>query len=78
MTLRNSCVLACLGSAASPNVVVYLTGGHLKTTGSDGKVQDLNIAPGTVKASPAGKHSNENLGDKTSEAVLIELKTAAK
>jgi quercetin dioxygenase-like cupin family protein len=62
----------------SENVVVYLTGGHLKTTTSGGQAQDTNIAPGTVRVNPAGEHSNENLGDQTSEAVLIELKTAAK
>ena len=60
------------------NVVVYLTGGHLKSTSADGKVEESTIAPGTVRANPAGKHSNENVGDKPSEAVLIELKTAAK
>jgi hypothetical protein len=65
-------------SHPSANVVVYLTGGHLKATSSDGQVQDTNIAPGTAKANPAGEHSNANLGDKTSEAILIELKTAAR
>ena len=64
-------------SHPSANVVVYLNGGHLKATSSDGQVQDLNIAPGTVKANPPGKHSNENLGDKMAEAVLVEMKTAA-
>lgn len=63
-------------SHPSANVVVYLTGGHLKTVSSDGKAQDNVFAPGSVRANPPGKHSNENLGDKTSEAVLIELKTA--
>lgn len=60
------------------NVVVYLTGGHLKSTSAEGKVEEATIAPGDVRANPAGKHSNENLGDKPSEAVLIELKTASK
>ncbi len=31
----------------------------------------------TVKANQPGRHSNENLGDKPTEAVLIELKTAS-
>jgi quercetin dioxygenase-like cupin family protein len=70
--------MLAMHSHPAASMVVYLTGGHLKTTSSDGQVQDLNIAPGTVKVNPAGKHSNENLGDKTSEAVLVELKTAAK
>ncbi len=60
------------------NVVVYLTGGHLKSTLANGKVEEANIAPGTVRANPAGKHSNENIGDKPSEVVVIELKTASK
>jgi quercetin dioxygenase-like cupin family protein len=70
--------MLAMHSHPAANVVVYLTGGHLKTTSSEGQVQDLNIAPGTVKVNPAGRHSNENLGDKISEAVVIELKTAAK
>jgi quercetin dioxygenase-like cupin family protein len=60
------------------NVVVYLSGGQLKSTSADGKVEQATIAPGTVRANHAGKHSNENLGDKPTEAVLIELKTASK
>lgn len=70
--------ILAMHSHPSANVVVYLSGGHLKTTSSEGQVQDLNIVPGTVKVNPAGKHSNENLGDKITEAVVIELKTAAK
>jgi quercetin dioxygenase-like cupin family protein len=70
--------MLAMHSHPAANVVVYFTGGHLKTTSSDGQVQDLTIAPGTVKVNPAGKHSNENLGEKISEAVLVELKTAAK
>jgi beta-alanine degradation protein BauB len=60
------------------NVVVYLSGGQLKSTSAAGKVEQATVAPGTVRANPAGKHSNENVGDKPSEAVLIELKTASK
>ncbi len=60
------------------SVVVYLTGGKTRTTTSDGKTQETTIPPGTVKANQPGQHSNENLGDKPTEAVLIELKTAAK
>jgi len=65
-------------SHPSANVVVYVSGLHTKTTTADGKVEESNIAPGTVKANQPGKHSNENLGDKPSQAVVIELKTAAK
>ena len=59
-------------------VVVYVTGGRMKTTTADGKAQTTNLAPGTVRANPAVKHSNDNLGNKPTEAVVIELKTAAK
>ena len=65
-------------SHPSPNVVVYVSGGHMKTTASDGKVTDTTMVPGTVRVSAPAKHSNENLGDKATEAVVIELKTAAK
>jgi len=65
-------------SHPSRYVVVYVSGGRMKTTTADGKAQTANLAPGTVRANPAGKHSNENLGNKPTEAVVIELKTAAK
>ncbi len=65
-------------SHPSANVVVYVSGGHLKTTAADGHVTDTVVAPGTVRVNPPGKHSNENVGDKPTEAVVIELKTATK
>lgn len=65
-------------SHPSANVVVYVTGGRVKNTTADGKSEESTISPGTVMAHQAGKHSNANLGDKPTEAVLIELKTAAK
>ena len=65
-------------SHPSANVVVYVSGGRTKATTADGKSEESTITPGTVKANQPGKHSNENLGDKPTEAVVIELKTAAK
>jgi quercetin dioxygenase-like cupin family protein len=65
-------------SHPSANIVVYLTGGHAKATSGDGKSEESTIVAGMVKANQPGTHSNENLGDKPTEAVLIELKTAAK
>jgi quercetin dioxygenase-like cupin family protein len=62
----------------SANVVVFLTGGRTKATAADGKSEETNVMPGTVRSSPPGSHSNENLSDKPTEAVLIELKTAAR
>jgi beta-alanine degradation protein BauB len=61
---------------ASTNVVVYLSGGHSKATTADGKSEESTIAPGTVKVNRSVEHSNENLDDKPTEAVVVELKTA--
>jgi quercetin dioxygenase-like cupin family protein len=63
-------------SHPSTNVVVYVSGGHSKATTADGKSEESTIAPGTVKVNRPVEHSNENLGDKPTEAVVIELKTA--
>lgn len=60
----------------STYVVVYVSGGHSKAITADSKSEESNIAPGTVKVNPPVEHSNENLGDKPTEAVVIELKTA--
>jgi len=65
-------------SHPSPSVTVYLSGGKVKTTSGDGKSAETTNPPGTVKANQPGKHANENLGAKPTEAVLIELKTASK
>ncbi|MGI9074083.1 MAG: hypothetical protein ACR2JB_22840 [Bryobacteraceae bacterium] len=64
-------------SHPSTNVVLYVSGGHAKATTADGKSEESTIAPGTVKVNRPIEHSNENLGDKLTEAVVIELKTAA-
>ena len=64
-------------SHVSPNVVIYLTGGPGRTTTADGKSEEATIPPGTVRFNQPAEHSNENLGDKPIEAVVIELKTAA-
>jgi beta-alanine degradation protein BauB len=60
------------------NIVVYVTGGKMKVTGPDGKSQENTIEPGSIRVSGPTKHSNENLGDKPFEAIVIELKTATK
>jgi beta-alanine degradation protein BauB len=65
-------------SHPSTNVVVYVSGGHASATTADGKSEEFTLAPGTVKVNQPIKHSNENLSDKPTEAVLIELKTAMK
>jgi hypothetical protein len=60
------------------NVVVYVSVGHSKATTAAGKSEESTIAPGTVKVHGPIEHSNENLDDKPTEAVVVELKTAAK
>lgn len=58
-------------------VVVYVSGGRSKATTADGKSEESDIAPGTVRVMKPGEHSNENLGDKPTDAIVIEWKTAA-
>ena len=59
-------------------VTVYLTDLHNRSTTPDGKTQDTDRKKGEVTWSPAQKHSSENLGDKPTENIQIELKTATK
>jgi beta-alanine degradation protein BauB len=63
-------------SHPSTNVVVYVSGGHSEATTADGKSEESTIAPGTVKVNRSVEHFNENLDDKPTEAVVVELKTA--
>jgi len=58
-------------------VAVYLTVIKEKATDPDGKVRDVNRKAGEVAFNPATKHSEVDLSDKPSEAVLIELKAPA-
>jgi quercetin dioxygenase-like cupin family protein len=60
----------------STYVVVYLSGGRVKATTSDGKSEETAITLGAVKLNPPVEHSNENLSAKPTEVVVIELKTA--
>ena len=68
--------MLAMHSHPSTTVAVYLSGGHIKTTAADGKSEETTVAPGTVKVNRPVKHSNENLDEKPTEAVVIELKTA--
>lgn len=65
-------------SHPSSSVTVYVSGGRGRATMANGKSEDSALAPGTVRVNKPAQHSNENLTDKPTEAVLIELKTAAK
>lgn len=55
-------------------VVVNLTGGHLKFTDQNGKVQEVYAKAGESRWFPPVKHKVENLGDETYNAVYIALK----
>jgi quercetin dioxygenase-like cupin family protein len=58
-----------------PNAVaVFLTDGQVKFQLPDGKVVDATVKAGDSMFTPGGKHLPENVGDKTFEVVLVELK----
>jgi beta-alanine degradation protein BauB len=58
-------------------VQVSMSGSHLRTACADGKTEESSAAAGQVRFSGPVKHSNENLSDKPSEVIVVELKTAA-
>lgn len=55
-------------------VVVNLTGGHLKFTDQNGKVQEVYAKAGESRWFPPVKHKVENLGDEPYNAVYIAVK----
>jgi len=55
-------------------VVVVLTGGHLRFTDQDGKVQEVYAKAGEARWFPPFKHKVENLGDEPYNAVYIGIK----
>jgi quercetin dioxygenase-like cupin family protein len=55
-------------------VVVNLTGGHLKFTDQNGKVQEVYAKAGESRWFPPVKHKVENLGDEPYNAVYIAIK----
>jgi quercetin dioxygenase-like cupin family protein len=59
-----------------PNAVaVFLTDGQMKFQLADGKSQEAALKAGQAMFTPGGKHLPENVGDKTFEVVLVELKS---
>ena len=59
-----------------PNAVaVFLSDLKVKFTFPDGKVQEVVRKTGETLWTPAGKHLPENVGDKSYELILVELKT---
>jgi beta-alanine degradation protein BauB len=55
-------------------VVVVLTGGHLRFTDQNGKVQEVFAKPGEARWFPPFKHKVENLGDTAYNAVYVGIK----
>jgi quercetin dioxygenase-like cupin family protein len=56
------------------NVAVFLTDGQAKFTMPHGKSQDAPIKAGTTRWGDGEKHQPENVGDKSFELILVELK----
>jgi quercetin dioxygenase-like cupin family protein len=56
-------------------VTVSLTDGRVRFTAPDGKAWEADSKAGQVRWSGAEKHSSENLGDKATEVIQVELKT---
>ena len=55
-------------------VTIALTDGHTRFTLADGTTREVKTKAGQVTWSAAEKHSGENLSDKPSELVQVELK----
>ena len=56
-------------------VSISLTGGHSMYALPDGKTKEDNLEPGQVTWSAGEKHANENLSDKPTETIQVELKS---
>jgi quercetin dioxygenase-like cupin family protein len=56
-------------------VVVNVTGGHLKFTDQNGKVQEVYAKAGEARWFPPFKHKVENLGDLPYNAVYIGIRS---
>lgn len=58
-------------------VVVNVTGGHLKFTDQNGKVQEVYAKAGEARWFPPFKHRVENVGDTPYNAVYIGMRSKA-
>ena len=56
------------------SVAVYLTDGKTRMTTPDGKSQELPAKAGASSWAPAGSHLPQNVGDKSFEVMVVELK----
>ncbi len=59
------------------SVLIALTDSHTKEIFPDGKEADRPVKAGEVRWRDAVKHANENLGDKPTESIVVELKGRA-
>jgi beta-alanine degradation protein BauB len=66
---------AKIGMHKHPDHAFYvITGGKLKITGEDGKVQDFDLKAGTGAFLPAQSHSAENVGTTEIKLAVIEMR----
>ena len=56
------------------NLLITLTDGRVKDVFPDGKTAERDFKAGQATWRPAVKHANENLTDKPTESILVELK----
>jgi quercetin dioxygenase-like cupin family protein len=56
------------------SVAVYLADGKARMTTPDGKSAETEIKAGAVSWAPAGSHLPQNVGDKSFEVIVVELK----
>jgi quercetin dioxygenase-like cupin family protein len=57
-----------------PNAVaIFLTEGNTRMTTPDGKSAEAPSKPGAAIWEPAGSHLPQNVGDKRSELIVVEL-----
>jgi quercetin dioxygenase-like cupin family protein len=56
------------------SVAVYLSDGKARMTTPDGKSVDAPVKAGVTSWAPAGSHLPQNVGDKSFEVIVVELK----
>ena len=59
------------------SVLIALTDSHTKEIFPDGKEADRQLKAGEVRWRDVLKHASENLGDKPTESIVVELKGKA-
>jgi quercetin dioxygenase-like cupin family protein len=59
-------------------VTYFITGGKMKTTLADGKVNEMEPKAGEARWAEAVTHANENTGTTESHVIVVEMKQAMK